>query len=149
MRKPKKPSGQARITRIGTGTGWQSYDGDAVARDASERRRKTDFHLMLSWIVVLEGLIVELPTQQQGNIQPLTHLELQAIKKSIFILKHKPAPADAKAAASTLKKIKERLGTYLDAFFMEASKEGGKRLVQALGIWYVLEHILKLVATIF
>jgi len=112
---------------------------------------------MLSWIVVLEGLIVELPTQQQGNTQPLTHLELQAIRSSIFILKHKPAPADAKAAASTLKKIKERLGTYLDNFFLELSKsageEAGKRIVQLpfwlLSVWYVLEHILKLVATIF
>jgi len=51
------------------------------------------------------------------------------------------APEEARAAVSTLKKIGERLGTYLDDFLSEAAKsagkEFGKRLVQ-LSYWLAL-----------
>jgi hypothetical protein len=64
-------------------------------------------------------------------------------------LKHEPAVDDARAAGSTLKKIKERLGTYLDTFFLEASKSAGKefgRPAYWLAIWYVLMNIVQSVA---
>jgi hypothetical protein len=107
---------------------------------------------MLSWIEVLEALIVELPKQRRGighNLQPITEVDVQSITKCVFILKHEPAPDDARAAASTLKKIGEKLGTYLDTCLLEASKEVGKRLVQLpywLALWYTLKNIVQSVA---
>jgi hypothetical protein len=112
---------------------------------------------MLSWIEVLEALIAELPKQRRGighNLQPIADDELQSITKCIIILKHQPvvptAPDDARAAGSTLKKIGERLGTYLDTSLLEASKssgkEFGKRLAQLpywLAIWYALNNVVQ------
>src|SRR5438132_12611001 len=40
-RKKKKSKERGRISRIDPGMAWQSYDGGQVARDMSERRRKT------------------------------------------------------------------------------------------------------------
>jgi len=61
-------------------------------------------------------------------------------------------PEKAQAAASTLKKIGERLGTYLDACLLEASKEVGKRLAQLSYWWalyYALENVVKSAASLF
>jgi len=115
---------------------------------------------MLSWIEVLEALIVELPKQRRSighNLQPIADDELQSITKCVVILKHQPvvptAPDDARAAGSTLQKIVGRLGTYLDTFFLEASKSGGKELGKQLArapywlaLWYTLKHIVESVA---
>jgi hypothetical protein len=110
---------------------------------------------MLSWIGVLERLIV-LPRPRSGighNLQPITHLEDQAIRTAVATLKAQPvvptAPDEARAAGSTLKKIGERLGTYLDTCLLEASKELGKRLVQLSywwALWYALKNIVQSVA---
>jgi len=148
-RKPRRKEKPGRISRINLGRAWDPYDGDQVARDMSERRRKTIAHHvppsspkqyqeMLSWIGVLEILITEFPKQRRGighNIQPITNEDLEQIEQAVTILKaplpKAPHPPDkAQAAASTLKKIGERLGTYLDACLLEASKEVGKRLAQ-------------------
>jgi hypothetical protein len=59
------------------------------------------------------------------------------------------APEIARGAGSTLKKIGERLGTYLDTFLLEASKsagkEFGKKLVQ-LSYWWALYYALMNIA---
>jgi hypothetical protein len=134
----------------------------AEVTEAAEARDTTDATVikaaahkeMLSWIEVLEALIVELPKQQRPGIghnqPPVGDEDVQSIKQAIVILKH--APEKASAAGSTLKKIKERLGTYLDNFFMEASKsagkEVGKRLAQLpywLAVSYALGKIIDLV----
>jgi hypothetical protein len=115
---------------------------------------------MLSWIEVLEALIVELPKQRRGighNLQPIIEEDIQSITKCIVILKAQPvvptAPDDAKAAGSTLQKIGERLGTYLDTCLLEASKSAGKelgklsvRLSYWLALWYALKNIVQSVA---
>jgi hypothetical protein len=108
---------------------------------------------MLSWIEVLEGLIVELPKQRRGighNLQPITQEEVEEATHAVAVLKAQPvapkAPDEAKAAASTLKKIGERLGTYLDNFLLEASKSGGKEFGKQLArapYWWALWHALK------
>jgi hypothetical protein len=126
--------------------GEGGLSADATAMRAAQHRQ------MLSWIEVLEALIVELPKQPRGighNLQPITELDVQEIKQCIVILKHEPAPDSARAAGSTLQKIEEKLGTYLDACLLEASKEVGKRLVQLpywLAVWYTLKHIVQSVA---
>jgi hypothetical protein len=88
---------------------------------------------MLQWIEVLEAIIVELQKQPPGvghNLQPIGDDELHSIINLVFILKHQPvvptAPDDVRAAGSRLKKIGERLGTYLDIFLLEASKSAGR-----------------------
>ena len=103
---------------------------------------------MLSWIGVFERLIV-LPRPRSGighNLQPISDVEDQEIREAVAILKAQPvvptAPDEARAAGSTLKKIGERLVTYLDTCLMEASKELGKRLVQ-LSYWWALWYALK------
>jgi hypothetical protein len=54
---------------------------------------------------------------------------------------------------STLKKIKERLGRYLDAFMLEASKSAGKELIKQLGKfsrwWLLLDALTKLAQSVF
>ena len=115
---------------------------------------------MLSWIEILEALIAELPKQPRGighNLHPITEDDVQSITKCIVILKSQPvvptAPDDAKAAGSTLQKVVERLGTYLDTCLLEASKsagkELGKRLVQLsywLALGYALNNVVQSVA---
>jgi hypothetical protein len=111
---------------------------------------------MLSWIGVFERLIAELPKRRRGighNLQPITDEEVEATTQAVAVLKAQPvtpkAPDEARAAGSTLQKIGERLGTYLDACLLEASKEVGKRLVQLpywLAVWYTLKHIVQSVA---
>jgi hypothetical protein len=132
----------------------------AIPDIRTEVIRAAPYKQMLSWIEVLEALIAELPKQRPGvghNLQLIADDELQSITKCIIILKHQPvvptAPDDARAAGSTLKKIGERLGTYLDACLLEASKsagkELGKRLAQLpywLAIWYALNNIVQSVA---
>ena len=110
---------------------------------------------MLSWIGVLERLIV-LPRQRLGighNLQPFTDVEDQEIKHATAILKAQPvvptAPDQARAAGSTLKKVGERLGTYLDACLMEASKSAGKELGKQVGrlpFWLALYYALMKIA---
>jgi hypothetical protein len=110
---------------------------------------------MRSWIEVLEALIVELPKQHRGtghNLRPITDEDVQSITKCVVILKAQPvapkAPDDARAAASTLRKIGERLGTYLDIFLKETAKSGGKEFGKRLAqlsywwaIWYGLHNL--------
>ena len=119
---------------------------DATVINAAPHRE------MLSWIEVLEGLMIELPKQRRGigdNLQPITEVEVQEIKHCIVILKAQPvaptAPDAVKAAGSTLKKIGEKLGTYLDACLLEASKELGKKLVSPhwWALWYALMKIVQ------
>jgi hypothetical protein len=108
---------------------------------------------MLSRIAVLERLIAELPKQRPGighNRPPIGEEEVQEITQAVAILKAQPvAPDKAEAAGSTLRKIGERLGTYLDAFLLEAAKsagkEFGKRLMQ-LSYWLALATTLMSVA---
>jgi hypothetical protein len=104
---------------------------------------------MLSRIEVLEKLIAELPKQQRRighNIRPITGEDVQEIRQAIVVLKAQPVvPAEAKAAGSTLRRIGERLGTYLDDFLSEAAKSGGKELgkrVVDLSYWLALAHML-------
>jgi hypothetical protein len=143
---------------IGTREGPLTLSGDApfegeggLSADATAMRA-AQHRQMLSWIEVLEALIVELPKQRRGighNLQPITEDEVGSITKCVFILKHEPTPDEAKAAGSTLKKIGEKLGTYLDTCLLEASKEVGKKLVQLpywLALWYTLKHIVQSVA---
>jgi hypothetical protein len=100
---------------------------------------------LLSRIAVLERLVAELPNQRPGvghNRPPIGDADVQEITQAVAILKHEPvAPDKAGAVVSTLKKVGERLGTYLDTFLLEASKsagkEFGKKLVQ-LSYWAVL-----------
>jgi hypothetical protein len=77
------------------------------------------------------------------------------------VLKLEVVPKKAKAAESTLRKIGERLGTYLDTFLLEASKSGGKeagkegvklllkRLPYWLALYFALMNIANYVASIF
>jgi hypothetical protein len=115
--------------------------------------RAAPYQEMLSRIEVLESLLAEFPKQQRSighNIRPITDGDVQEIRQAVAILKAQPVvPADAKAAGSTLGKIGERLGTYLDACLLEtaksAGKELGKRLVQ-LSYWLALGHALMSIA---
>jgi hypothetical protein len=76
------------------------------------------------------------PTQRRPRTyrQPITQDDVQEIKQANATIKALPVTPKAsdndkaKAAASTLKKIGERLGTYLDACLLEASKELGKKV---------------------
>ena len=133
----------------------------------SERRRKTtaplitkirpkQYQEMLSWIDVLERLIIELPKQPPSighNRPPISEKDVQSINKCIIILKHEPTPDDARAAGSILMMIGERLGAYLvkqtDIFVSEAvksaGKEFGKRLVQS-PFWWALATTLMILA---
>jgi hypothetical protein len=68
-------------------------------------------------IAVVEDLMAKMPRDVGigHNQPPLTSEEIQEIRDALAILKAKPVEAvKAKAAASTLKKIGEKLGTYLD-----------------------------------
>src|SRR6516225_614629 len=120
----------AVLDPIGTREGPLTLRADAAVGVQVEATviRAAQHEKMLSWIGVFEGLTVELPEQQRPgighNLQPITEEDQVAIKEAIYILKHQPvapkAPDEARAAASTLKKIGERLGTYLDTAIMEA-----------------------------
>jgi hypothetical protein len=134
-----------------------SFKGEGGLRGDATLVKAAPHKAMLSWIEVLEALIAELPTQRRGighNLQLISDDELGSITKCVIILKHQPvvptAPDDARAAGSTLKKIGERLGTYLDACLLEASKsagkEIGKRLAQLpywLALWYALNNVVQ------
>ena len=104
---------------------------------------------MLSRIEVLERWIAELPRQQRHighNIQLITGEDVQEITQVVAVLKAQPVvPDKARSAGSTLKKIGERLGKYLDDFLSEAAKSGGKELgkrVVDLSYWLALAHML-------
>jgi hypothetical protein len=148
------PDGPLTLRAAANFKGEGGFQADpTVVRAASHKA-------MLSWIEVLEALIAELPTQRRGighNLQLISDDELGSITKCVIILKHQPvvptAPDDARAAGSTLKKIGERLGTYLDACLLEASKsagkELGKRLAQLpywLALWYALNNVVQSVS---
>jgi hypothetical protein len=173
-RKPRRKEKSGRISGINLGTGWQPYDGGQVARDMSERRRKTiapriiktelapgkqQYQEMLSWITVLERLIIELPKQPPGighNRPPISQEEVRKIRQAVAILKAQPvvptAPDKARAAGSTVMKFGERLGSYLlkqaGIFISEATKsagkEFGKRLVQSPFWWALATTLLML-----
>jgi hypothetical protein len=91
------------------------------------------------------------------NRQLITEDEVQEIKEAVAVLKSQPvvptAPDKTRAAGSTLKKIKERLGRYLDAFMLEASKSAGKELIKQLGKfsrwWLLLDALTKLAQSVF
>jgi hypothetical protein len=111
---------------------------------------------VLSQVAVLERLMAELPEQPPGighNRPPVGEEDKGEITKAIAILKTQPvvpqAPDEARAAASTLKTIGERLGGYLDTFLSEAAKsagrEFGKRIVR-LSYWYALATTLMVLA---
>src|SRR5262245_60704127 len=112
---------------------------------------------MLSRNAIVEALIAELPKERPvgvGHNQPLiTSDEVREIELVVVFLNAQPivpsAPDKAEAAASTSKKIGERLLTYLDAFMLEAAKSGGKelakRLVQA-PYWFALSYALTTLA---
>jgi hypothetical protein len=121
--------------------------------------RATPHKEMLSWIEVLEALILELPKQARGighNIRPITGDDAEEIRQAVAILKAQPvvptAPKEARAAGSTLKMIGERLGSYLlkqaDIFVSEAvksaGKEAGKRVVQSPFWWALATTLLML-----
>src|SRR5262245_30109107 len=120
--------------------GEGGFGADATVVRAAQHQQ------MLSWIEVLEALLVELPKQRRPgighNLQPITEGDVQETTQAISILKVQPvapkAPDEAKAAASTLKKIGERLGTYLDTCLLEASKSGDVApnfYPAAIGVW--------------
>ena len=91
---------------------------------------------MLSRTEVLDWLIANLPEQSKGgpghNRQPITQDDVREIKKAVAALKALPVVPKASdkdratAVASILKKIGERLGTYLDTFLLEAAKSAGE-----------------------
>jgi len=140
---------QGPLTLRSSGEGEGGLSADTTVMRAAQHLQ------MLSWIEVLEVLLVELPNKQGGighNLQPITKEDVEETTRAIAILKVQPvtpkAPDEAKAAASTLKKIGERLGTYLDTFLLEASKSAGKEFGKQLGrlpywipVWYVLMKI--------
>jgi hypothetical protein len=109
---------------------------------------------MLSRIALLERLMAELQRPGIGHNQPLPDLpfgdeEVREITKAIAILKAQPVvpkqPNKAKAAASILKKIGERLGTYVDTFFSNAAKsagdEFGKWLTRLAALSYLADKL--------
>ena len=129
--------------------------------------------------------------RRRTNDPPITDDDISEITKAVAILKAQPGtetpkrprrqkretakaatleevvptlevvPKKAKAAGSTLRKIGERLGTYLDTFLLEASKSGGKeagkegvklllrRLPYWLALYFALTNIANYVASIF
>jgi hypothetical protein len=131
---------------------------DATLRADATVGRAAQYKEMLSWIGVLEVLMAELPNQRRRtNDPPITGEDIPSITKAVAILKAQPvvptAPDDAKAAGSTLMRFGERLGDYLDIFFKEAAKSGGKELGKQLArapywlaLWYTLTHIVQSVA---
>jgi hypothetical protein len=111
---------------------------------------------MLSRIIVLERLLAEMPEQRTGIGHNRSHIsedEVREIATALIILKAQPivptVPDEARAAATTLKKIGEHLGAYLDDFLSEtaksAGKEFGKRVVQS-PFWWALATTLMVVA---
>jgi hypothetical protein len=128
-------------------------------REAAVKDKASQHEEMLLRITILERLIADLPKQPIGighNQPPITKEDIQEIKQAIATMKAQPvvptALNEASAAGSTLKKIGERLGTYLDACLLEASrsvgKELGKRLVQ-LSYWYILlDALMKLAQSV-
>jgi hypothetical protein len=113
---------------------------------------KAQHEKMLSQVAVLERLTAELPNQSPGighNRPPISAEDIREITNATAILKVQPivptAPDEARAAGLIVKKIGERLGTYLDAFLLEtaksAGKEFGKRLVQ-ISYWLALASTL-------
>jgi hypothetical protein len=136
------------------------FKGEGGLRADATAFRAEQHAEMLSRIAVVEALIAELPKQPIDighNRQLITEDEVQEIKEAIAVLKSQPvvptAPDKARAAGSTLKKIKERLGTYLDAFMLEASKSAGKELIKQLGKfsrwWLLLDALTKLAQSVF
>jgi hypothetical protein len=127
---------------------------DATLRADATVGRAAQHKEMLSWIGVLEALMAELPNQRRRtNDPPITDEDIPEITQAVAILKSQPvvptAPDEVRVAGSTLKKIGERLGTYLDTCLLEASKELGKRLVQLpywLALWYTLKNIVQSIA---
>lgn len=97
------------------------------------------------------------PSRIRRHGSPITKEDVQEIEQAVGILKALDVPSNkAQAAGSTLKKIGERLETYIDAFLLEAAKsagkEFGKRLAQLpfwLALYYTLENIGKFVASLF
>jgi hypothetical protein len=163
---PPRPSGEiaalppqasnAVLDQAGSPEGSLALHAGAAVGVQVEKTviRAAPYQEMLSRIEVLESLIAEFPKQQRPgighNIQPITDEDVQEIRQAVAILKAQPVvPDKARAAGSTLKKIGERLGTYLDAFLLETAKEAGKefgkRLVQ-LSYWLALGHALMSIA---
>jgi|SRR5215467_5332105 len=148
-RKPRKIAPPRRTSNpalhpIGTPEGPLTLRADAAAARYQE---------MMSWIALLERLIAVLPNQRPGiwhNRPPIDKDDVNEITQAVTVLKAQPIePDNARAAGSTLKKIGERLGTYLDTFLLEASKsagkEFGKKLVQ-LSYWWALYYALMNIA---
>jgi hypothetical protein len=108
---------------------------------------------MLSWTAAIRSLMARLPAKSPPGIghnqPPITGDDIVVIGKALATLELQPvmpkSPDDARTAQSVLTKIRERLGTYLDTFLLEASKSGGKefgkQLARApywLALWYAL-----------
>jgi hypothetical protein len=124
-------------------------EGLLALREAAAQKKKVEQHKeMLSRTEVLDWLIANLPEGGPGhNRQPITQDDVREIKKAVAALKALPVvPKDsdknrAKDVAWILKKIGERLGTYLDTFLLEAAKSAGKRLPHWLAIWFALHNL--------
>jgi len=52
-------------------------------------------------------------------------------------------------AVAFFRKIGEKLGTYLDAFFLEAAKEGAKGLLKLSYWWLLLDALTKAAQSVF
>jgi hypothetical protein len=119
-----------------------SFKVETIARAAPED--------VLSRVTMLEALMAEMPKHPVGighNQQPpITREDVDEIKDALASLKaQRVVLTEAKAAASTLKKIGGKLGAYLDAFVMELAKSAGKQLVLAsapLWYWYFFNEVL-------
>jgi hypothetical protein len=115
---------------------------------------------MLSRAEVLDWLMANLPEQRLGgpghNRPPITRDDVEEIKQANATIKALPVTPEAsdkvkaKAAASILLKIGERLGTYLDAYLLEASKELGRKSVQPTwwALWALWSTLLGLVQSV-
>jgi hypothetical protein len=133
-----------------------SFKGEGGFRADATVVRAAQHKEMLAWTAALKSLLAHFPTRLPAGIghnqpEPITNHDFGALDKTVEILEVQPVVPDApavKAVQSILKKIVERLGTYLDASMMELSKsvgkELGKQLARApywLALWYVLQRL--------
>src|SRR5262245_11075909 len=102
-------------------------------RDPPHQARFKKAHAeMLMWTASLKNLLAHLPTRLPTGIghnqpPPITNKDVEILDKAVVVLEATDvAPEDVKAVQSSLEKIKGRLGTYADTFFLEASKSAGK-----------------------
>jgi hypothetical protein len=134
-----------------------SFKGEGGLRADATVVRAAQHREMLAWTASLKNLLAHFPARLPPGIghnqpPPIAGEDVAILHKAVVVLEAQQvvpkAPDDVKAVQSALQKIKGRLGTYVDTFFLEASKSGGKefgkQLARApywLAFWYVLQKL--------